>query len=400
VHIETARDQELLAISERNEASLARQLNTTRERAESGLLPNTDIFQARSRFRDAEALTIERQTELAVTESVYFRFAGVPPADLQMPDVFDGLPASREETLQMVETSNPEILAANFAVKATDKSISVARSDLFPTVILRGRMERDYNDGANLRSDSSNDSLTLNVSIPLYESGVTQSNIRSQKIALNEALMELSVIRREVAQEAFANWKIFDTTRSVIEKRALAVEDARKTMTGYEREFKIGNRSTLDLLDSESDLLQAETALTEAQADYAIAALRLMATLGKFGGKLDTAHKKGFLQPVQEPAISLAALEHNTDFTSAQEYEEEMKRRHAEDKAQKEIVVWNEPEEGSRLPPANVSPQAQKAYDAWKAFLPKPPLPERKPSMLAHKPLDQELIQLSEAQED
>ena len=283
-HISVARDFKLYEIAQKNEAALQERLQATQARHESGVLTRTDVYQAQTRLADSQALTFDAAHALDVSSSTYLQLAGQKPVNPVLPKTFPGLPSSLEEALKEVEENNPELAVSYFLTRAAKKEISEARADLWPRMFLRGRMERNYNDGTSLSDDTENDSLTLNLSVPLYQAGSVRTEIRQATATSRESRETHKSLRQRVIQKTSENWHALEAARKIIQSREYATDRAYQALVGYSKEFKAGNRSAVDVLDAERDLFETESALARARADKAIAAYRLLRSMGASTG--------------------------------------------------------------------------------------------------------------------
>lgn len=280
-HINVARNERILKASRKNAASLAKQYKATKERQKLGALTKTDISQAASRLAEANAESSDSLGVLTQSREIYLELVGEgPTGKLHLPDVIAGLPEGKDEAISLAYKENPELLAANLDVFAARETIDEAKSDLWPEVFLRGRMERDHNNGTFRNQKFKNNSITLNVRIPIYEAGQTYSDIRRTKAAYREKGSRYKVIKRRVERQVTNAWSRVQNLKKVIKDRRRSLSAAKKTLKGYNKEYEAGTRTTVDLLDAERDVYRAETALVRAKADHAIMAYRLLAGIG------------------------------------------------------------------------------------------------------------------------
>ena len=279
-HIAAAQNRALYDITRKNEAAVKERLAATRARHKSGVLTRTDVFQAESRLAEAQALTRDARRILDVSQAAYRQFVGKMPENCMLPEEISSLPASLEDAKKAALKNNPDLAVSDLLSRAADKEVGEARADMWPHLFLRGRMERDYNDGASLSNHTENDSVTLNLSVPLYQAGRVRTQVRQAAATARESRETHDALRYRIVQETTEHWLGFTAARDVIQRRAHAVDRAYKTLTGYSKEFKAGSRSAVDVLDAERDVFETESALVRARADKALSAYRLLRSIG------------------------------------------------------------------------------------------------------------------------
>lgn len=264
------------------------------QRAGAGVGRRVDLEQATGRLALAESNLLTEVSNLHDVSARYLRLVGeMPPAEL--PDFGDkltaaALPANASEALREAFNTSPTINAAVENVRAGQSLVEARRSAYHPRVELQAYKSIDRNlDGINGRSTDSVVQLVLNYN--LFRGGADQARLRSAAESLNQSKDLREKACRDVRQTLAIAYN--DSQRLVeqlryLDQHQLSIEKAREA---YRRQFDIGQRTLLDLLDTENEYFQARRAYTNARYDQVIAQARTLNGIGKLMSALDVARE-------------------------------------------------------------------------------------------------------------
>jgi outer membrane protein len=274
------RDQAVLELNIRNEQRLARQLEATRDRFQVGEVTRTDVSQAEARLARATAERIAAEGALAASRATFRNVVGIVPGVLARPPLPQDLPASLGEANEIATDNNPNVTTAVFQGRSTLDSVDQVRGELWPTVSLVGRLQRQEDvSRRNSRFDSAE--ALVNLTAPLYEAGIVYSRLRQQKQVVAEQRRLLDQSQRDAVESATRAWNALETAGAEIGSFAKQVEANQIALDGVEKEAEVGARTVLDVLDAQQELLDSQVSLVRAQRDQVVAAFQLDAALGE-----------------------------------------------------------------------------------------------------------------------
>lgn len=263
-----------------NENRLLRQLQATRDRFEVGEVTRTDVAQAEARLSGATAERVQAEGELAAARADYRRVINQEPGRLAVPEPLSALPASEPEAQQIAEVNNPNIAVAQFDLAAARADVDVALSALLPRLTVRG--ELTYADDPNLTLDWQREaSIGASLTVPLYQGGGEYARVRQTKQTLRQREDDLEAAFRAVRNEVTAAWQALLTATTQIDSISAQVRANEIAVEGARQEALVGQRTTLDVLDQESDLFQSQVNLVQARRDQIVASYRLKAAIGE-----------------------------------------------------------------------------------------------------------------------
>jgi outer membrane protein len=229
------------------------------------------------------------EAALVASRERYVQVVGTVPADLQPPPPLAGLPATPEEAVQVALDSNPDLIAAHKRSKAAGYDVKVAGAGRMPKVSLfTGGDYANYlgslgggTSGAGFTQRQTTALAGVRANIPLFQGGLPAAQQRQAQANASAALeQEISAERQVIAavRSAYTSWR---AAGDVITLNQTAVDAAALSLEGVRAENTVGNRTILNILDAEQELLRAQVGLVAARRNAYVAAFNLLSAMGK-----------------------------------------------------------------------------------------------------------------------
>ncbi|WP_162617934.1 TolC family outer membrane protein [Salinicola halophilus] len=278
--------QRLLELAQRNVDTHQRIAADIRRRGELGAGTATDTTQVEGRMAQAQASLIAARNNLDDAISSFLRYVGESPRNLTLPDAVDtsAVPDDFDAAMAMATAQNPLVISASHSIAAAQHEVAAERGDFLPTFRAEASRlaSRDYDYDGNQADDWNAD---LVMSWNLYRGGIDTAQMRSREEALRAVRYDSDRSLREIRDELRLAWNARDYVSSQVGFLSQYVDSAQKTRVNYRKQFDIGRRTLLDMLDSETELFEAQQA--EVQAEFALrrANYRLLSATGQL---LDT----------------------------------------------------------------------------------------------------------------
>ncbi len=278
--------------------AFSRQLEQADKRFEVGLIAITDVQEARAARDQASASVIAAKRSVASSQEFLreltgeaFRDLSEPGADmpLKSPD-----PASEDQWVRVALEQNLSLISARLQTEIAKEDVRVARAGHLPTVDLVAQRSRDRDDGEGvtirgstgtvipLSSDaySNTDSIGIQVSVPIFAGGATQSQVR-QRVYLHRAARERSErTARETERATRDAYLGVISEISRVQALRQALESSQTALQATEAGFEVGTRTTVDVLDARRRLFDAQTNYARSRYDYIINVLNLKVAAG------------------------------------------------------------------------------------------------------------------------
>lgn len=275
-HIDVLRYREMEALAEENYEMHVNTLRQIEERQRSGIGRGVDLEQAYGREALAQSNLMTESGNLNDVLQRYQRIVGVPATTLlSPPSVAADLPQNKLNFNDSLK-QNPSILSKQALAQAAKAGKDVARGRLSPTVELKAATGRDKNPNPNNPNyrDAQSSRVEVVASYNLYRGGADSARIRQTAAQEYAARDVRDYTCRNMQQELNIAWNNIERIRAQIpflEKHELATSRVR---VAYMQQFQIGERSLLDVLDTENELFDARRALANARYDLQQAELR------------------------------------------------------------------------------------------------------------------------------
>lgn len=283
-YIDVRRDSESLKIRQENVSVLKRQLDEAKARFDVGEITKTDVNQALARYAGAKALLAAAEAQLAASRAAYTANVGQAPGDLAPEPELTQIPATVDQAFTTAERNSPVLLQADYTEQASNARVAAARAQRLPNIALQGQLAftnqnwvlAQAGDGRYDRDVTAAAVLTQ----PLFAGGVINSQVR-QAIELNTSdRLQLDYARRSVVQAVSQAWAQLLATKSSIVANEEQVRATEIAFEGTKQENQVGLRTTLDVLNAEQELRNAELALVNARRDSYLAGTQLLNAMG------------------------------------------------------------------------------------------------------------------------
>jgi outer membrane protein len=280
-------NQSLVEAQRSNVAFLRETLGIVQKRLDAGDVTPTDTAQAEARLNRGLADLNAAEVNLAISQATYAQVIGNPPARLSPAEPVDRyLPRSRDEATGLAFKAHPAVLAAGFDVDVATTSIKVAESSLYPTVTLQGSASRSR-DGDPTLSVFGTDQASVvgQVTAPIYDGGTAASQTRQAKEVSAQSRLVLDQVRNQARTAATGAWVAHEGAKIAVSASESEVRAAGVALQGVQKEAAGGQRTTIDVLNSQQELTSAKARLIGAQRDRVIASYTLLSAIGKLDVK-------------------------------------------------------------------------------------------------------------------
>lgn len=279
-YMNLVRENAIVGLSAQNLEFLREQVRAARNRLDVGEGTQTEVAQTQAREASAMASYASAVANQTAARAIYEQIIGHAPNSLTTaPPVSALLPRNSEIGVQMALESHPDIKLALYNVDTATLNVEIAEGSLWPTVSASASASRAEDpfgpDAARLSG-----SFGARVSIPIFTGGERSSNIREAKERLGQREIDLAVTRARVRAGVISAWGDLQAATAQVRAAESGVAASQLALSGIVQERDVGQRTTLDVLDAQQDLLDARTALVRAQRDRVVASYALLATTG------------------------------------------------------------------------------------------------------------------------
>lgn len=283
VYMDVIRDTAIVSLNRSNITFLGEQVRAAEDRFEVGEGTRTDTAQANARLSAAQSQLNLALANLNADRAVFRQVIGTDPGRIvPNTNIRAMLPRTLDEALAAGAAQHPDIIAAQFNIDAAALNVKVLEGQLLPTVTLEGNLQRQWNPSATGAIDHTDSaSIFGRVSVPIYQGGQVSSQVREAKETLGNARILLDVARDSVRASIVAAWGSYQAAEASVVAGNAQVDAAQLALNGVVEEQRVGQQTTLDVLNAQNELIDAKSTLVSAQRDAVVAAFALVAAIGR-----------------------------------------------------------------------------------------------------------------------
>ena len=272
------REGEFVTLRENNVRVLTQELRAAQDRFDLGEVTRTDVALAEARLAEARSNLATAQGNFVNAQQEYLAAVGRNVSRVAPPPRLPARPASIEAIKAVALRTHPDIRQAQHQAAAADLAVMATEAGMGPSVRLSADLSATESD--NNVADRDAASLSLNLSQRLYQGGALAAGLRKSMAQRDAARAALLNVQEAIAQQAAAALIRFQVAQATIEASDRRIAAAQVAFRGVREEASLGARTTLDVLDAEQELLDAQAARIAAQSELYVAAYQILAAQG------------------------------------------------------------------------------------------------------------------------
>ena len=275
--------REKLKINKRNLNLLERQVETDSLRLERGQITISDLAQSESSLAGARAQYIQAQNDVITNKLNYENIIGNIDDINNLKKSLNAIvtiPQSLESAIDLSKTNNPDIKIAKYELDQTEKDIKIAQSDLSPSATLS--LERSYSDDlSSTYNEREKDVLKATVTWPFYSGGSNRAKVNKNQSLKNRKKLLLDDAIKSNQSNVASAWSNLQSSESLLISVKSQVKAAEIANEGIAAEYERGSgRTTLDVIQSNTLLLNAQISLSNSERNYILAQYNLLKSVG------------------------------------------------------------------------------------------------------------------------
>lgn len=280
VYVGLIEAEELVGLSEKNLASHQAIFDQIKERTDSGFGSRADLSQINGRLANAQSNLIAAKNNYLDSKVKFARVVSQSPDDLVIPYPDSSmLPMNKEEGLKAALANHPVIQAAASDITAANYQFKAAKSTNYPEVSLE--LDANFDDNLDGTSGEYNEMVAMvRVTYNIFSGGKDKSYSEETAYKKNEAKELNRSAHRQVEEGFLLSWNAYELLNMQKKYIKMHVVSSKDTQADYQEQFKVGQRTLLDLLDTENELYQARRDFLTAEFDEITAQYRILHSMG------------------------------------------------------------------------------------------------------------------------
>ena len=265
-----------------------RQVESDNARLQKGEITLTDLAQSESSLAGANASLIKAKTELLTSKTNFKRVTNenIPSIENLSEKVILDLPKSLDRSLEISNLNNLNLLISRLNYEISIKELNIERSRLAPSASIEvSKSEnRDFSSSIDQKDD---ETVKATITWPIIKGGENISSIKKSTYDKERAKLILQDTKNKISTESSNSWSKYQSTKSVLEATRAQLKAAEIANEGITLEYDSGNtRSTLEVIQSRSLLLDARIAFARAERDFMVSQFELAKQIGSLSVKI------------------------------------------------------------------------------------------------------------------
>ncbi|CAM3219802.1 Type I secretion protein TolC [Sphingomonas antarctica] len=287
-YMDVIRDEAIVGLNQKQVEVLNVNLRASRDRFQVGDLTRTDVAQSEARLALQRGQLENAQANLITSRETFIRIVGIPPVDLQAPPQLPGLPADPQGAVTTALQNNPGLRAAQKTRDATRYDTGVARASRLPKLSITG--QDGYSNylgtiptvqGFSQSQSTNTAQAGVALTVPLFQGGAPAAQVRQAQAREGVALENVTATERNVVAQTRSAYAAYEASNALIVSSQAAVDANALSLEGVRAENSVGNRTILDILNAEQELLNSQVNLVSARRNSYVAGFSLLAAMGQ-----------------------------------------------------------------------------------------------------------------------
>ncbi len=290
-YMDVIRDRQIAALTSRNLEFLSEQVRAARSRFDVGEGTRTDVAQADASRAAALAQVSSARAQVSISEATYRQVVGEDPKQLQAAGPQSKrLPKSIDRAYAVAGEDHPAIRATEYLVDASAYTVKSAEGALLPQITANAGLSQQIQRTAGLQAGgisvpTSTDSdgtaqFGATLTVPIYQGGRVSARVRQSKESLGQARIEVDVRRDQVRANVASAWSQYVAAVQSVSANRQLVSAAQLALNGVVEERNVGQRTTLDVLNAQADVINAQITLVGVERDVVVASYAILSSMG------------------------------------------------------------------------------------------------------------------------
>ena len=293
-YLDVIRGESVVRLNRAQVQTLEVNLRATSDRFQIGDVTRTDVAQSQSRLALATGNLRSAEATLAQARENYIQVIGKAPVALAPPPALAGLPDSAELAVAYALDHNPDLAAAHERTRAAGFDTRAAGASRLPKIsVFADAGYADYLKSLSvpgvpsslIPQTATTADVGIRATLPLYQGGRPSAQIRQAEALEGQAMDQEIAVERQVIASVRAAWSNWQAMQQIIASTQTAVDAADLSLRGVRAENSVGNRTILDILNAEQELVNAQVELVTAQRNAYVAGFALLSAMGKAEAK-------------------------------------------------------------------------------------------------------------------
>jgi outer membrane protein len=250
------------------------------------------VAQADAARAAAVAQLSAARSQAASSAAIYRQVVGDEPGNLKSASPLAKLlPKGLDQAVGLASGEHPAIIATQHLVDAAGFTVKSSEGALLPQISASAGVSRSYRNTEGSLSGTLNDgtsdaaSIGATLTVPIYQGGRVSAQVRQNKEQLGQARIEVDVQRDRVRAAVTSAWTQYIAARESVEANRALISAAQLALNGVIEERNVGQRTTLDVLNAQSDVIDAQINLANSEREVVVASYAILSATGRLSAR-------------------------------------------------------------------------------------------------------------------
>ena len=280
-YMDVVRDESIVRLRENNVSVLSNELKATKDRFSVGEVTRTDVAQAEARRAAAVSNLDLARANLKASRAAYQRVMGTPPGPVKEPKGYERLlPASLDVAISVGTHEYPTVVSSLYLEQAAKFAVDRIRGELLPQFQVEASYTDRYDSSTSI-DKAETGLVTGRLRVPLYEGGEVYARVRQAKEIQISRLQDIEQARVDAEARVVSAWSQLQAARAQLVSDRAQVQANTTALTGVREEERVGQRTLLDVLNAELELLASQVQLVQTQRNLVVFSYTVLSAVGK-----------------------------------------------------------------------------------------------------------------------
>jgi outer membrane protein len=281
IYMDYLRDAAIVEVQRSNVRVLEQTLKQVQDRFSVGEVTRTDVAQSEAQLAAGRSQLLTAESNLNTTRANFRRIIGNEPSALAPGTPVDRFfPGTLLANIEISLIENPNVTAAMHGIDISFLSVKVAEGALFPTIGLVASVQQSY-ETSLIALKTFNASVAAQITVPVYQGGAEYALIRQSKETLAQQRLVLDQTRDQTRATVTQQWGLLLAAKAQIASAQAQVTASETALNGVREEARVGQRTTLDVLNAQQALVNARVNIVTAQHDRVVASYGVLSAIGR-----------------------------------------------------------------------------------------------------------------------
>lgn len=286
-YMDVLRDTASLEVQRSNVRVLQETLKQTNDRFQVGEVTRTDVAQAEAQLAAGQSAMLAAESTLITSKANYRQVIGVEPVNLTPGSPVDRFaPHTLQTAIDLGLVENPNVTAAMYGIDVAFLQVKINEGALYPTFVAQATVQQGSYIQNSVTPQFWSASAVGTLTVPVYQGGQEYSLIRQSKETLAQQRLSLELVRTQTRQQVVQAWGQNEAAKAQVKAANSQVYSSEVALNGVREEARVGQRTTLDVLNAQQALVNARIALVTAQHDRVVASYNVLAAAGRLSPQI------------------------------------------------------------------------------------------------------------------